>query len=174
MERSPQGRWSISKSSNSRQVGVWKYGTTWCRWVLHSFVYSDFHQQWCPWWEVTTVLPLTGVLGSLMRFCSSYLSERKHFVTNGLVTSMFCHVFMEIQAGRIFAKEFGLHNLAGKKFWWLASSPLSFGNFAMKVVKLQLSLEWCFITFFMLEGQVIRIWKFQRWDIGFRLHGHKF
>jgi hypothetical protein len=28
MERSPQGRWSISDVSNSRQVGVWKYGTT--------------------------------------------------------------------------------------------------------------------------------------------------
>ena len=46
-------------------VYVWKYGTTWCRWVLHSFVYSDFHQQWCPWWEVTTVLPAIGVLETL-------------------------------------------------------------------------------------------------------------
>ena len=65
MERSPQGRWSISESLNSRQVGVWKYGNTWCRWVLHSFGYSDFHRLWCSWWEVTAVLPSTGILETL-------------------------------------------------------------------------------------------------------------
>ena len=48
--------------SNSRQVGVWKYGIALCRWVLHSFGYSDFHHQWCLWWEVTTVLPAIGIL----------------------------------------------------------------------------------------------------------------
>ena len=37
-----------------------------------------------------------------------------------------------------------------------------FENFTMKVVKLQLSLGRCFITLVVLEGQVIRIWKFQR------------
>ena len=45
---------------------IWYHlSTTLCRWVLHVFVYSDFHQQWFPWWEVTTVLPAIGVLETL-------------------------------------------------------------------------------------------------------------
>ena len=72
-----------------------------------------FHHQW---FGDDKVLPISGVFGNVDKMCSPQLSERKHFVTNGLVTSMVCHVFMEIQAGRRFAKEFGLHGLTGKKF----------------------------------------------------------
>ena len=94
--------------------------------------------------------------------CSPQLSERKHFVTNGLVTLMFCNVYMEIQAGMEFAQKFGLCVLREKKFDDQRHHLWKFENFTMKVVKLQLSLGRCFITLFVLEGQVIRIWKFQR------------
>ena len=57
--------------------------------------------------------------------------------------------------------------LAGKEFWWHASSPLSFENFTMEVVKIQMSVGDVLSPFCMLEGQVMRVWAFQRWDIGF-------
>ena len=58
----------------------------------------------------------TRYLGNFGEICSSRMSKQENVITIDLVTPTFCHVFMEIQAGTIFAKEFGLRNLAGKKF----------------------------------------------------------
>ena len=129
----------------------------WSKWEISSSMI------W--WWPG---LPVTGAFGKFDEIRSSERSKRKHFITNGLVTSMFCHVFMEIQAGRIFCiGVWTLWFLAGKEFWWHASSPLSFENFTMEVVKIQMSVGDVLSPFCMLEGQVMRVWTFQRWDIGF-------
>ena len=58
----------------------------------------------------------TRWLGNFGEIYSSRMSKQENVITIDLVTSMFCHVFMEIQAGRRLVKEFGLHGLAGKKF----------------------------------------------------------
>ena len=127
--------------SNSRQVGVWKDDITGCRWVLFGL-----------WWisspyvvmvRIYKVLAFnrlfwssTRYLGNFGEICSSRMSKQENVITIDLVTPTFCHVFLEIQAGTIFAKEFGLRNLAGKKFQWLSSLPFCFKNFAMKIVEL--------------------------------------
>ena len=61
-------------------------------------------------------LVFNKMFGNFGEICSSRMSKQENVITIELVTTTFCHVFMEIQAGTIFAKEFGLRNLAGKKF----------------------------------------------------------
>ena len=120
-------------------VEIWYHlATTLCRWVLHGFVYCDFRQQWCPWWEVTVVLPAIGVLetfahqdgangkisspmvwwrqwfafnrrfGSFGKICSWPLSKWEDFITIDLVTSTFRNAFIEIQAGTMHVQELEL------------------------------------------------------------------
>ena len=137
MERSPQGRWSISDGSNSRQVGVWKYGTTWCRWVLHSFVYSDFHQQWCPWWEVTTVLPAIGVLETF-----AHHDEASGKIPSPLIWWCLCFAAFTWRS----KLEWCLHRSLDFVFCEkevLMANVITFGsfeNFPMKVVGFQMRL----------------------------------
>ena len=182
--------------SNSRQVGVWKYGIALCRWVLHSFGYSDFHHQWCLWWEVTTVLPAIGILkafahqdeengkfrhqwfgddqvcllqallGSLTRF--AHQSGANENISSPMVWWLQCFATFswrsKLEEYLYRSLDFGF---GWKGVWWHASSPLSFENFTMEVVKIQMSLGDVLSPFCMLERQVMRVWTFQRWDIGF-------
>ena len=66
--------------------------------------------------DSTGYFGLQQYLGNSGEICSSRMSKQENVITIELVTTTFCHVFMEIQAGTIFAKEFGLRNLAEKKF----------------------------------------------------------
>ena len=175
---------------------MWKYGIALCRWVLHSFGYSDFHHQWCLWWEVTTVLPAIGILkafahqneangkfrhqwfgddqvcllqallGSLTRF--AHQSGANENISSPMVWWLQCFATfswrskLEEYLYRSLTLWFGWEGV-----WWHASSPLSFENFTMEVVKIQMSLGDVLSPFCVLEGQVMRVWTFQRWDIGF-------
>ena len=106
---------------------------------------ARFCLQWCPWWEVTVVLPSIGVLetfahqdgangkisspmvwwrqwfafnrrfGSFGEIFSWPLSKWEDFITIDLVTSTFRNAFIEIQAGTIHAQELELCVLVGMK-----------------------------------------------------------
>ena len=94
--------------------------------------------------------------------CSSRWSKWENFITIDLVMPMFRSVYMEIQAGMMFAQEFGLCVLRER----------SFDGQCHHLWKLwELCNEGCgvldaFVTFLsrLLEEQVIRTWKFQPFE----------
>jgi hypothetical protein len=82
-----------------------------------------FHHQW--FGDDKVFFAYIRRFGNVDEMCSPQLSERKHFVTNGLVTSMFCNVYMEIQAGMEFAQKFGLCVLRERS---LMTNVITFGS----------------------------------------------
>jgi hypothetical protein len=66
--------------------------------------------------------------------------QTRHFITNGLVMSMFRNVYMEIQAGMEFAQEFGLCVLRERSLMTNVITFGSFENFAMKVAGVSIRL----------------------------------
>ena len=156
--RSPQCRWSISDGSNSRQVGVWKYGTTllppcaaeFCT-VLFTViltdgdVYGEKLQRFCL---------QQAFLGSLMRFAH-------HNWANGNISSptVWWH-----QCFATFSWRFKLEKICKGVLDFMVWQERSFddlrhhlwvlGSFTMKIVEFAY-VWWCFIT--------IGCWK-NRWD----------
>ena len=108
------------------------YGTTWCRWVLHSFVYSDFHQQWCPWWEVTTVLPAIGVLETF-----AHHDEASGQISSPLIWWCLCFAAFTWRSKLEWCLHRSLDFVFCEKEVLMANVVTfgSFENFAMKVVE---------------------------------------
>ena len=96
-----------------------------------------FHHQW---FGDDKVLAFTRRFGNVNEMYSSQLSKQRHFITNGLVMSMFRNVYMEIQAGMEFAQEFGLCVLRERSLMTNVITFGSFENFAMKVAGVSIRL----------------------------------